>query len=162
MLVSPDVNYLVLVRWKDLMHLHVIPASFPAVAATTASATCFEQLKNKVLSTYTEVFSDQLGTRPMKVPPMNIFFKDNAIVFWGLVLFPKVLRKLAHMEIDKHLACGVLVKCEEPADWCAPWFFVPKGDGKCVRLVTDYTKLNKMLYVLFTLLSCYKYCSSYS
>ena len=70
-LVSPDVNHPVLVGWED--HLRVIPASFPAVAATTATTTCFEQLKNKVLSTYMEVFSDQLGTQPMKVPAMNIF-----------------------------------------------------------------------------------------
>lgn len=33
-LVSPNVNNPVLVRWEDLMLLRVIPASFPAVAAT--------------------------------------------------------------------------------------------------------------------------------
>ena len=28
-------------------------------------------------------------------------------------------------------------------DWCSPAFFVPKGDKTRVRLVTDYTELNK-------------------
>ena len=28
-------------------------------------------------------------------------------------------------------------------EWCSPAFFVPKPDGKRVRLVTDYTKLNR-------------------
>ena len=35
--------------------------------------------------------------------------------------------------------------CEEPTEWCSPAFFVPKGDGKRVRLVTDYTKLNRFV-----------------
>ena len=30
-------------------------------------------------------------------------------------------------------------------DWCSLAFFVPKGDGKLVRWVTDYTKLNKFV-----------------
>ena len=35
-LVSPDVNPSLLVGWEDLMLLGVIPASFPAVAASAA------------------------------------------------------------------------------------------------------------------------------
>ena len=31
---------------------------------------------------------------------------------------------------------------EGPSEWCSPAFFVPKPDGKRVRLVTDYIKLN--------------------
>ena len=31
---------------------------------------------------------------------------------------------------------------DSPSAWCLPGFFVVKGDGKSVRLVTDYTKLN--------------------
>ena len=45
------------------------PASFPAVAAAAITTFCFEQLK-KVLSNYSAVFLDQLGTQPMKGPPM--------------------------------------------------------------------------------------------
>ena len=29
--------------------------------------------------------------------------------------------------------------------WCSPAFFVPKADGKRVRLVTDFTALNKFI-----------------
>ena len=42
-----------------------------------------------------------------------------------------------------------LVKAEviepesDPTECCALAFFVPKGDGLRVRLVTDYTKLNR-------------------
>ena len=33
----------------------------------------------------------------------------------------------------------------DPTEWCSPGFFVPKSDGKSVRLVTDYTKLNSFV-----------------
>ena len=45
--------------------------------------------------------------------------------------------------IAKHIASGIIVRCDGPTEWCSPAFFVPKGDGKRVRLVTDYTKLNQ-------------------
>ena len=37
---------------------------------------------------------------------------------------------------------GIIIPCDEPTEWCSPAFFVPKGDGKRVCLVTDYTMLN--------------------
>ena len=37
------------------------------------------------------------------------------------------------------------VLAEKPTAWCSPGFFVVKGDGKSVRLVTDYTKLNSFV-----------------
>ena len=40
---------------------------------------------------------------------------------------------------------GIIVRCDEPTDWCSPGFFVPKSDGSSVRLVTDYTKLNSFV-----------------
>ena len=41
------------------------------------------------------------------------------------------------------MASKVIAREEGPSEWCSPAFFVPKPDGKRVRLVTDYTKLNK-------------------
>ena len=37
----------------------------------------------------------------------------------------------------------VILPVSEQTEWFAPAFFVPKADGKKVRLVTDYTKLNR-------------------
>ena len=45
----------------------------------------------------------------------------------------------------KYIASGIIVQCVEPTDWCSPAFFVPNGDVKRVRLVTDYTKLNQYI-----------------
>ena len=33
----------------------------------------------------------------------------------------------------------------EPQDWCALGFFVPKPNGEDVRMVTDYSKINKFV-----------------
>ena len=37
----------------------------------------------------------------------------------------------------------VITPVNEPTTWGSPAFFVPKADGKRVRLVTDFTALNK-------------------
>ena len=55
---------------------------------------------------------------------------------------PLRFRKPADEAIQQLLDNKVIAKCEEPTEWCSPGFFVVKGDGKSVRLVTDYTRLN--------------------
>ena len=78
---------------------------------------------------------------------MLIYLKDNAKSFKITTPrpLPKLFEEAAQLEIDKHLTSGVLVKCDEPSDWCPPGFFVPKSDGKRVHLVTGYTRLNKFV-----------------
>ena len=39
----------------------------------------------------------------------------------------------------------VITPVDELTTWCSPAFFVPKADGKRVRLVTDFTALNKFV-----------------
>ena len=45
--------------------------------------------------------------------------------------------------INELVKCGVITPANETTDWCSPALFVPKGDNIRVRLVTDYTELNK-------------------
>ena len=59
-LVSPKLNHCALIGWQDLQCLHVIPASFPAVAAVTS---CFSSLRTKTLSAFSSVFSDSLDNK---------------------------------------------------------------------------------------------------
>ena len=54
---------------------------------------------------------------------------------------PLRFQEPANAEIAKYIASGIIAPCE----WCSPAFFIPKGDGKRVRLVTDYTKLNRFV-----------------
>ena len=58
---------------------------------------------------------------------------------------PLRFQEAANAEIAKYIASGIIAPCDSPTEWCSPAFFVPKGDGKRVRLVTDYTKLNKFV-----------------
>ena len=78
---------------------------------------------------------------------MKIFLKPNSIPYCVSSPRPIPLRfqKAANAEIANHISSRVIIPCSEPTDWCSPAFFVPKGDGKRVRLVTDYTKLNKFV-----------------
>ena len=78
---------------------------------------------------------------------MNIFLKENAIshCIFSPRLLPQLFEEIAQIQIDKPLTSGVLVKCDEPTDWCVPGFFVPKGNGKHISLVTGYTKFNKFV-----------------
>ena len=39
----------------------------------------------------------------------------------------------------------VIAPVYEPTTWCSPAFFVLEADGKRVRLVTDFTALNKFI-----------------
>ena len=78
---------------------------------------------------------------------MKIYLKDNSVLYCASAPRPIPLRfqEPANSEIAMHIATGVIVPCDEPTDWCSPAFFVPKGDSKRVRLVTDYTKLNQFV-----------------
>ena len=49
----------------------------------------------------------------------------------------------ANKTIKELLDKGVITPVTTPTLWCSPAFFVPKADNKRVRLVTDYTALNK-------------------
>ena len=78
---------------------------------------------------------------------MKNFLKPNSHPYCVLSPRPIPLRfqEAANSEIAKHIASGVITPCSKPTDWCSPAFFVPKGDGKRMHLVTDYTKLNKFV-----------------
>ena len=78
---------------------------------------------------------------------MKIYLKENATPYRVSAPRPIPLRfqEPANLEIDKYIKSGIIAPCDEPTEWCSPAFFVPKGDGKRVRLVTDYTKLNKFV-----------------
>ena len=78
---------------------------------------------------------------------MKIFLKENAVPYRVSAPRPIPLRfqEPANSEIARHIKSGIIIPCDKPTDWCSPAFFVPKGDGKRVRLVTDYTRLNKFV-----------------
>ena len=57
MLIAAHINHSALVSWQDLQKLHVIPKSFPAVAAAIS---VYNVMKTKTIAAFPEVFSDTL------------------------------------------------------------------------------------------------------
>ena len=102
-------------------------------------------LRDKVLPSHPQVFRDTLTDTPMNTDLVHIQLKDNAIPFRVSAArqIPLRFREPADKCVQDLLLRKVIIPCHEPTEWCAPAFFVVKADGKSVRMVTDYTKLNQ-------------------
>ena len=140
-IVAPHMSHSALISWHDMVSLKIISPSFPArVASLTAG-----DLKDYIFKEFPSVFNDQLNDSPMKTEPASIELKPGAIPFRVSVArqIPLRFTEPAEKAIQELLKKGVIVQCAEPTEWCSPAFFVVKPDGKSVRMVTDYTKLNK-------------------
>ena len=88
-------------------------------------------------------FSDTLSATPMNCPPMKIHLVEDYIPYCISTLRQVLLRfqEMVDSVIANLIKSKVITREEGPSEWCSPAFFVPKPDGKSVRLVTDYTKL---------------------
>ena len=54
-------------------------------------------------------------------------------------------QRAAEKTVDDLVRLKVIVEENEPQDWCALGFVVPKPNRKEVRMVTDYSKINKFV-----------------
>ena len=104
-LVASNINHAALISWQDLQKLHVIPKSFPAVAAT---ASVYNDIKTKTIEAFSSVFSDMLDNKPMWPQKMKIYLKDNAIPYRISAPRPIPLhfQEPANSEIAHHINSG--------------------------------------------------------
>ena len=79
--------------------------------------------------------------------PVHIHLKENTVPFRISVArqIPLRFQEPAEKSIRQLLDAKIITRCDTRTEWCSPGFFVLKGDGKSVRLVTDYTKLNSFV-----------------
>ena len=128
-----------LISCDDLRRLRVTPADYPnAVFSSNAQLTT---LKLKLLRKFDKTLSDELNPSPKKCAPMSIKQQADAVP-----IFVTTARRVPkHYEPESKKTITELIerKVKEPTTWCSPAFFVPKADGKRVRLVTDFTALNR-------------------
>jgi len=119
-IVARGVSHQALISWHDLKYLGVISPNFPDAQCSATSAV---QLRDKILSSFPTVFRDVITETPMVGEPVHIHLRENAVPFRISVARPIPLRfqEAAEKSIKQ------------------------KGDGKSVRLVTDYTKLNSFV-----------------
>ena len=162
----------ILMGWKDLIALGILPPDFPNVrydtelAATAAATTSTaepvrpeedenldfktpEELKDHILRTFPTVIKESLDNGALNCEPMKIEFKKGitATPFRATTARAIPLHKEAKAkELIKMLVKkGVIEEVTENSEWVSPAFFVDKPNSDKIRLVTDFTKLNKFL-----------------
>ena len=91
------------------------------------------------------VFCDKLGELPMNVPKKKIVLTENAVPYRISTSrqVPLRFQRAAEKTVDDLVRLKVIVEEKNPQDWCALGFFVPKPYGEDVRMVMDYSKINK-------------------
>ena len=153
-IVSNSVKDDILIGWRDLIRLGVISETFPnpsaaRVCTLEASQDNFDTEKQALLTEFPDVLLDHLPTDPLKGPSMTIELRDDVPIkprrATTCKKTPTHLEDAAQKLVDKLLSDGVIepVPEGEISEWISPAFFVPKDGGTGVRLVTDYTCLNK-------------------
>ena len=134
-----------LLSCTDLIRLRAIPKGFPNAVVEECRAAS-EDWRKILMAEYSDVLSDELNPQPMKTEsPMRISLKKGAIPrkITSARRVPLRYEKEAAKTVTELIKKGVITPVSETKDWCSPAFFVPKADKLRVRLVTDYTELNK-------------------
>ena len=145
-IVSDEIQDDMLVSCGDLIALKVIPRDFPNTQIEACRKLESRDPKEVLLDEFADVLSDELSPEPMKTEaPMHISLKGEATPKKVTTARRVPLRyeKEADKTIKELIKKGVITPMNQTTDWCSPAFFVPKGDKIRVRLVTDYTELNK-------------------
>ena len=167
-----NLNHKILIGWKSCIELALIPTNFPQQMRTDGKPiivpdNCTNKECNETYSMSTasrnsltpkeiavaltkefrSVLSDELSTKPMKARPMPIHIKTVYKPYRTTVArtIPKRYEAPAKTAIKELIKRGVIIPVTEPTEWCSPAFFVSKPDGKRVRLVTDFTRLNQFV-----------------
>ena len=140
-IVVPKLHCQCILAYKELKTLNVLPLILPKQIDKTSLVT-----KEELKTLFPTVISDELNKKPMKGGPMRIVLKDNAIPHhvYTARSIPKHLQSDANKLIKDLTSKQVIEKVNKPTEWCSPGFFVAKPGGG-VRLVTDFTKLNKFV-----------------
>ena len=149
-LVSSSLTEEMFLSWGDLIQLQVLPSHFPQVWTTNADMSRKTHMESKifdaVVNEFSEVLHDDLSdSRKMKGKLMHITLKSGDIKPCHVngARKPSLHMKKTVKKLLKNLEdTGVIEKVTEPSEWVSPGHFVPKPNGD-VRLVTDYTELNK-------------------
>ena len=148
-LVSSDLDDDMLWGIKHLIEFKRIPQGFPNTILNDNDEFCFRTtiklLSQEFTTEFNDILSNELNPLPMKGDPMGISLKANAIPkkVTGARRVPLRYEDGADTVVQDLMNKKVIVPVNTTTDWCSPAFFVPKADMIRVRLVTDYTHLNK-------------------
>ena len=145
-LVSDAIQDEMLLSYTDLIALKIIPGGFPNMIVEICREISTNSECENLIKDYPDVLSDELSPRPMRTEkPMHIHLMEGAVPrkVTSARRMPLRYEKEAELTVNELVKKGVIIPVNETTNWCSPAFFVPKGDKIRVRLVTDYTELNK-------------------
>ena len=132
--------------------LHIIFVSdliYPCIYCLAALPWKKKKKKTRIVNIFQETLSDDLNPNPMEIPckAMHIYLQRNAVPNTISIarLVPLRMQRAATQVISELLKKQVITMVNKPTPWCATGFFVSKPNRTSVRLVTDYTKLNKFV-----------------
>ena len=158
-LVSPSLKQDAIICYNDLIRLRVLPPNFPGILNhSSAIASCAEASMEveedsieRIIADYSDVF-DAAKLTPLRGGPMTIHINRDVPGYRPLQVL--VARRTALHFVDPSevalkwfLHSDVIepVDIREPTEWCSPGFFVPKPASANVRLVVDYSVINKYI-----------------
>ena len=169
-LVTPDLAPQMLISWHALMHLGILPPSFPlpmpaeALQITQQAVDAKEPEPipgdsiEKIMEDFADVLTDEFDpdAPAMSGPPMKIHLKKNADIKPIRVQtarnIPVHLQPSATKLVDKLTGNRIIERIpdNEPTEWCSPAHFVEKpiSDSRAEvdsRLVTDFVWLNQFV-----------------
>ena len=157
----------IMLSWHDLVSIGSIPASFPLPDSSNSfhESWCkalitgslndngkmlsaeIQSAKEMILSSYTDTLTDSLNGSVIKDAVMKIDLMENVDIQPSYISSPRPVplhhRESADKVIKKLIDSGVIEPVTWPTEWCSPAHFVPKAGTTEVRLVTDFTRLNK-------------------
>ena len=138
-----------LLSWKDMQKASIISANFPQPVCQAEGEDKIQRLRQRLMEEFDDVLQDDLGARVMSGGPMHIHLEPGAAAKAKRVMTAKAvplhMRDAGTALIQKLLDGGILRRYDGPSTWISPAKFVMKPNGKDVRLVTDYTALNKFV-----------------
>ena len=160
-LVVDGLNHPLLISWLVCVQLKLIHSTFPLTSVdeyckNNNSDNCLITVNNAssltidirklLLNKFPDVIHDSLNPIPMKTDPMHIYLKESdehPMRISTARQIPKHFQAAAERCIRDLSDKGEIEKVDYPTAWCSPAFFVPKANYVYVRLVTDFTHINK-------------------
>ncbi|TRY77164.1 hypothetical protein TCAL_15990 [Tigriopus californicus] len=156
--VTPALQSSFYLSWFNLVDLKIIPHNFPKpmVQIKQLFLTYPNDLVHAALQPifvqFDHVFNERDILPPMKGPPMHIHLKADVKIVPKCVLvarrIPFAFVADAKNDLESQCSAGIIEPVTWPTPWTSPVIFIPKPNGKGIRMVTEYTSLNQYFLIL--------------
>ena len=121
----------------------------PHISSLQSNPINFSELEKIILLEFEDVISDSLKHKRMGGAPAEIYFKAGIEIKPLHITIarplPLHMKEEADKTLKKYISEGIIEAVNRPTTWLSPAFWVAKQDKKSVRLVTDFSYINKYI-----------------